>query len=300
MTQPTDPRLPQDVERVIAEALLREDPDMAGTMSRVAPRFRTWAKSETLRTVVIRQVGNWTQRISELFLPNANLIQTLAIDLPSTLCEEELLHIQRLLQAAERVRHLAVGWPIWQHFAFACGSLQLKSLCLIWDGACQTPSPSLRLLQHPSSLRNLAIYAPPRPTHIDTRYSSWAQFHLPATIMKDFPNLASLAYAARSQLPDIWGCTGRTESRIVMHTWTLSGSNLTNVYETAMEAAATHGDNHREFSTAYLRCSREVLVDWLRKLEGRPDSWPSLTYEWSTRGARRPTEAELLAWFCRN
>ncbi|KAJ7635455.1 hypothetical protein DFH06DRAFT_1336485 [Mycena polygramma] len=299
MSQPTDPRLPQDIERVITEALLHEDSDMAGTMSRVAPRFRTWAKSETLRTVVVREVENWTQRISELFLPNAHLIQTLAIDMPSTLYEEELLHIQRLLQAAERVRHLAVGWPIWQHFAFACGSLQLESLCLIWDGACQMPSPYLSHLQHPASLRNLAIYAPPRPTLVDARYCSWAQISLPASLMEDFPNLASLAYAARTQLPDIWGCKGDTESKIVMHTWTQSGSNLTNVYDTAVETAAIHGDNYREFSTAYLRCSREVLIDWLGKLERR-DSWPSLTSDWITRGARRTTEAELLAWFCRN
>ncbi|KAJ7663326.1 hypothetical protein DFH06DRAFT_1128651 [Mycena polygramma] len=266
MTDPTDPRLPQDIERVITEVLVNDHLDMAGTMSLVAARFRTWhsaarAKSETLRTVVIRHREHWTQRISDLFLPNAHLIQILVIDLPSTLSEEELLHIQRLLQGAEKVKHLAVGWHIWEHFV-ECGFLQLESLCLIWDEARQMDSPHLGHLQHPSLLRNVTIYAPPRPISVDARNSAWAQFNLPATILDDFPNLASLTYAARNEVPDSWGCEWDTEGKTVVHTWTMGVRTASKGFKLAGEA---------EFSTVYFDCSNEVLRDWLRRREGRRD-----------------------------
>ncbi|KAJ7663323.1 hypothetical protein DFH06DRAFT_1324795 [Mycena polygramma] len=264
MTETTDPRLPQDIERVITEVVLNDHSDMAGTMSLVAARFRTWAKSEALRTVVIRQREHWIQRISDLFLPNAHLIQILVIDLPSTLFEEELLHIQRLLQGAEKVKHLAVGWHIWEHFV-ECGFLQLESLCLMWDETRQMVAPSLGHLQHPSALRDLTIYAPPRPTCIDARNPSWARFHLPVTLSEDFPDLGSLTYAARNEVPDSWGCEWDTEGKIVVHTWKMRLGTTCKAFKLAGEA---------EFSTVYFHCSSEVLREWLRRREreGRKNS----------------------------
>ncbi|KAF9041978.1 hypothetical protein BDZ89DRAFT_1060024, partial [Hymenopellis radicata] len=276
VSSPTERRFPEDIERAINDALLKDldARDMRATMSLVAFRFHEWTKRIVFSTVVIRRRNNWTQRISELLVPNASSIRILALNLRSiegTLSDYELSHIRRLLEAAEGVRHLAVRWNLWARLSREFGSLQLKSLYLIWDGTHPARAPSLKDLQHPALLTDLTIYAPPDPEN-PTPFRSIGELFLPRT--DHCTKLAYVTYAAdRMPIPSVgWLCD------IIP---TLSGAMYVLVdipakyldEEEEDELVKDDKEMFLNFSTAYLPFSSQVLGEWVAKVEGRPASW---------------------------
>ncbi|KAJ7663313.1 hypothetical protein DFH06DRAFT_1395524, partial [Mycena polygramma] len=249
---------PDDIERLITDMLLDDRVEMWGTMSLVALRFRAWTKSRVFRTVVVALRDDWTKRISELFLPNANHIRILAIDLPSTrgrLSNEESTLILRLLQASDGVQHLAVSWHLWEDFSSECGRLKIESLYLIWDGAYGIPPLTLDNLQHPLTLKDITMYAPP-----DLKGPGSALwFFLPETITEEYcPNLAFLTYAVSEQPIDIevFG----PDLRGVM--WVL-------VDRPTKRLGIQESDLLWMHKSRYLASSGTVLGEWLAKMEGR-------------------------------
>ncbi|KAJ7670230.1 hypothetical protein B0H17DRAFT_1086127 [Mycena rosella] len=263
------PRFPEDIERAINDALLHDARDMCGTMSLVASRFYAWTKPITFRTVVVRRHDDWTKRISNLLLPNAGFIRALAIDLPSPrLSDDELSHIRQLLEASQRVRHLAVGWNVWARFYPECGSLQLESLYLIWDRAHPASPPSLKHLQHPAELKDLTIYAPPDPRN-PTPFRPWGELFLPATA--HCPNLAYVTYAAdRTPVPTVGSlCEDLSNLQGAMFVLVDIPDKFVNE-ESEDELLKDDKEAYPNFSTAYLCHSSQVLGEWLAKIEGRP------------------------------
>ncbi|KAJ7635454.1 hypothetical protein DFH06DRAFT_1336484 [Mycena polygramma] len=267
-----DPAFPEDIERHITELLLDNVGDMWRVMSCVAFRFRVWTKPTMFRT---------------LFLRNANFIQILAIDLPSTrgnLSDAGLTQISQLLQASEGVRHLAVSWHIWEHFASECGRLKIGSVYLIWDGTHDLSEPPLDKIQHPLSLTEFTMYAPPANT---TRVD-W--FYFPVTITEDFPNLVRLTYAVSEQ-PDIHGYGEYLEG--VM--WVLVDRPTKRLDSSTTEFIWQLKVEYLNYFTAYLRCPNQVLGEWLAKMEGRrsvlehpPPRDPDQPYP--------PTNGDIMDW----
>ncbi|KAJ7109593.1 hypothetical protein C8R43DRAFT_1161708 [Mycena crocata] len=263
------PVFPEDIEQAIILVLLHDVREMCGIVSLVASRFYAWTKPVTFHTIVIRPRKDWAKRISELLLPNASLIRALAIDLPSTrdrLSEEELSHIQRLLDSSGGVRHLAVVWNIWIRFPRECGSLELESLYLIWDGAHPVRLPSLDCLKHPSKLKDLTFYAPP-DLHDPTPFCSWGEFFLPET--DHCANLAYVAYAADRPVPMVgYLCEKIPGVKGVMFVLV----DMPEKYSSAAEENGTVRDDLALcaiFSTAYVRFSGQLVGEWLGKIEGR-------------------------------
>ncbi|KAJ6571239.1 hypothetical protein B0H19DRAFT_658519 [Mycena capillaripes] len=259
------PTFPEDVERIITEALLENATNMSGTMALVAPRFRVWCKPTIFSTVVVRRRDNWMERIGGLFLPNASFIRVLAIDLPGTrnlLSPEELSRIRRFLHAAKRVLHLAVVWHIWEQFGADWGVLQLRSLYLIWDGAFGISSPSLANLQHPAKLTDITIYAPVELEAPST--GPFADFCLPGTILEDCINLACLTYAS-NRPPFDFGNLSEDIARVM---WVLVDSSERFLSLASEEMVSMDQQVHPNFFTAHMRFSHEVLGHWLAKMEG--------------------------------
>ncbi|KAJ6597031.1 hypothetical protein DFH09DRAFT_109596 [Mycena vulgaris] len=264
------PTFPEDIEQAINDVLLKDARDMCGTMSLVASRFHAWTKPITFRSVVVHRHNNWTTRISDLLLPNASFIRVLAIDLPFTrgqLSDEELSHIRRLLEASGRVRHLAVTWNIWAHFHLECGFLQLESLYLIWDKFHPISPPSLKHLQHPSTLKDLTVYAPP-DLHNPTPFRPWGDLFLPET--DHCPNLAYVTYAAdRTPIPTVGtlceDLPGLKGAMFVLVDMPEKYMNEEEEDEMVKDDKALYAN----FSTAYARFSRQLLGEWLAKIEGR-------------------------------
>ncbi|KAJ7429806.1 hypothetical protein B0H11DRAFT_2211870 [Mycena galericulata] len=165
------------------------------TMLLVASRFHAWIKP-------IMFHKNWMQRISNCLLPNANFIRILVLDMPfaqgkerDRLPAEEQSLIWKLLEASGRVRYLAVTWNIRAHLERECGALRLESLYLIWDVVHNIDPPSLHHLQHPATLKDLAIYAP-GDVHYSDEWQTFGKNYLPATIQ--CANLAYVSYEAYS------------------------------------------------------------------------------------------------------
>lgn len=227
-------------------------------------------KPTTFRTVIVRRNDNWTKRISELLLPNASFIRTLAIDLPLTrghLSDEELSHLRRLLEASERVTHLAVVWNIWAHFPRECGALKLESLYLIWDRAHQISPPSLKNLQHPAALKQLTVYAPPDLRNA-TPFRPWGELYLPGTA--HCVDLDYVTYAAdRTPIPTV-GSLCEDAPGIKGAMFVLVDIPEEYVTEDAEdELLKEDREVYPNFSTAYVRFSSQVLGEWLAKIEGR-------------------------------
>ncbi|KAJ6564117.1 hypothetical protein B0H19DRAFT_1258616 [Mycena capillaripes] len=181
------PSFPEDIERTITEVVYDDARNMAGTMSLVASRFHAWTKPLTFHTVIVRRHDNWMQTTSDCVLPNASFIRVLVLDLPFTQDEvrlqssaEELSIIRRLLEACGRVSHLAVTWNIWAHLERECGVLELKSLCLVWDGefSRRIDAPSFLHLRNRTALQDLTVSAPADLEH-PTPFRSRGQLDLP-------------------------------------------------------------------------------------------------------------------------
>ncbi|KAJ7652347.1 hypothetical protein DFH06DRAFT_1299589 [Mycena polygramma] len=303
MSHSPEPWFPEVIEQIITEMLLDKEKDMAGTMSRVALRFYIWwvkyylrcsalivelfrSKPKSLHTVVVHHRQDWTKRVSEFFIPNAGFIQILGLDLPSTrgrLTNDELLLIQRLLQASEGVTHLAVSWHIWEHFASECGSMHLQSLYLIWDGAYNIPPPSSEHLEHRSTLRDITIYAPPQ---LDGSEWPWAETYTLATIIEECPNITHVAYATSRHVPDVgFYSLGESDSDggpQVM--WALVDSSAKFLDYPAEKEIFEDEALYPNFSTSYLRFSSEVLREWLAKMEGKPGVLDACSAAWTGRG----------------
>ncbi|KAJ7725225.1 hypothetical protein DFH07DRAFT_783058 [Mycena maculata] len=237
----TEPTFPEDIERTINEVVLNDTRDMCGTMSLVASRFHAWTKPIMFHTVIVRPRKNSLQRISESLLPNTNLIRILVLDLDPGLSAEESSYIRRLLECSHQVRHLAVTWNIWVEFERECGALQLQSLYLFWDGDTDSPRPFLRHLQYPSALKDFTVYAPDRLGRPGARFRE-PFFYLPP-MTQDF-HLRTVMFVH----VDV------EEEECV---------TLVKVIRQQMQ-------QNPNFSTAYLRFSSQVLVEWVAKMEGRP------------------------------
>ncbi|KAJ7268334.1 hypothetical protein C8J57DRAFT_1612279, partial [Mycena rebaudengoi] len=176
-----EPAFPEDIERIITDALLDDTRDMCGTMSLVASRFNIWARVFMVHTVVVRRRKNWKLRIREVALPNARCIRILVLNLPHIvgrvrrqLPDVELSLIRELLKASADVRHLS-------------------SLYLIWDGVWHIAPPSLRHLQHPEALLDLTVAAPPELNN-QTPFNRFGQRCIP--MIRHCVNLAYLTYAS--------------------------------------------------------------------------------------------------------
>ncbi|KAJ7635449.1 hypothetical protein DFH06DRAFT_1303013 [Mycena polygramma] len=264
MAPEVEPMFPEDIERLITEMLLDNGVEMWGTMSLVAMRFRAWTKHRILRTVVVALRDDWTKRISELFLPNANLIRILAIDLPSTrgrLSNEQSTLIRRLLRASDGVQHLGISWHLWEDFSSECGRLKIESLYLIWDGAYGVPPLTLDNLQHPLTLKDITMYAPP-----DLKGPGSALwFFLPETITEDCPNLAFLTYAVSEQPIDI-DCFGSDLEGVM---WVLVDTPTKRLDTVNMDMLWMGKYDCPNYSSRYLSFSSQVLGEWLAKMEGR-------------------------------
>ncbi|KAJ7174541.1 hypothetical protein C8R46DRAFT_1252184 [Mycena filopes] len=266
------PVFPQDIERTINEVLLKETRGMCGVMSLVASRFYAWTIPITFHTVIVHPHKNWMQRINEYLLPNANLIHVLVLALPNTVghreraqfSDKEVAAIAQLLQAAERVKHLAVTWNIWAHLEHACGTIPVESLYLMWDGVLYVDPPNLGNLQHPSALKDLTFHA---PHNLGLRgcssFGMWkTRNYCPQT--RHCPNLAYVAYATASATPigvRGFGLTGFMFVRV--------GSRVLTAEE---ESKRIKEEKERDpiFSTAYVGSTRELLEEWVAKVEGQP------------------------------
>ncbi|KAJ7631568.1 hypothetical protein DFH06DRAFT_1128611 [Mycena polygramma] len=278
---------PEDIEYTINQLLLEDAADMWTTMSRLASRFRTWTTPAMLRTVVIRLRDDWAKRIDDFFLPHARFIEVLAIDLPATrgfLSGEELSCIRRLLRGSECVRHLAVSWHIWEQLASECGSLQLVSLYLIWDGAYDILPPSMNGSEYRAPLTDITIYAPPQ---LETRWADlgWAEFYLPGTIMEDLPKLTHMTYATSREVPTL--VDFYKEDIVVM--WVLVDSPTRFLRDTVENQIQIDMQLHPNASTSYLRSSSEILGQWLAKMEGNPSVLDASSPGWIGRGEWNPS-----------
>ncbi|KAJ7603621.1 hypothetical protein DFH06DRAFT_1256344 [Mycena polygramma] len=262
------PAFPEDIERHINEVLLKRTPNMCGIMSLVTSRFNTWTKPIAFHTVVIRPQHKWMQRIRDSLLPNASFIRILVLDLPFTQDQtriqpsEEFSFIRRLLEVSGRVKHLAVTWNIWTLLKRECGALRLESLYLMWDGALNIEGPSLRNLGHPSTLEDLAVYAPPsiwrsRPP------KKYGMDLLPATTQCG--NLAYVTYV--SDRRPAAGMEWLEVKGIMLVILCTTGSYWQRDSEerwiTTTRAECPH------LSTACMRSPDEVLGEWVSKMEGR-------------------------------
>ncbi|KAJ7261435.1 hypothetical protein C8J57DRAFT_1634386 [Mycena rebaudengoi] len=236
-------------------------------MSLVALRFYTWTKPVRFRIAVVRRNENWMHRVSGCLLPNATFIQLLVLDMPfrvgwnrSNIPEEELVLIGGLLEASNRVRHLAVTWNIWETLERECCSLRLESLYLVWDGAFNIDVPSLCLLQHPSTLEDLTVYA---PAELDdpTPFRSWGERHLPKTTQ--CINLAYVTYAA-DRMPYPHVCYVHLKGSMLV----LVGR--TEPYEDEKSWIERSREIYPNYSTVKcVRYSSQVLVEWVAKMEGQ-------------------------------
>ncbi|KAJ7100968.1 hypothetical protein B0H15DRAFT_796626 [Mycena belliarum] len=232
-------------------------------MSLVAARFHSWTKPLAFRTVRIHRSNNWTQRINNWLLPNADFIRTLVLDLPLTqdgyrseVPAEELAILRALLEAAGGVRHLAVTWNIWAYLQSECSALQLRRLYLIWDGAYKISAPSLKSLQYPDALVDLTFCAPTGLEYEELWYPL-GEYLLPA--IGHCANLAYATYAANS-IPDGFVSLGVKGAMIVL-------LGRTEPYE--------HDTSYMKYR-AYPHCSvvcvqnrYQVLEEWVAKMEGR-------------------------------
>ncbi|KAJ7088481.1 hypothetical protein B0H15DRAFT_1022485 [Mycena belliarum] len=266
--------LPEDIERTITELLLYDAKDMCGTMALVASRFNAWTKPVAFGTSVVRVHDNWTARLSEVLLPNARFIQRLAIMVPfertdrSRLPDDEVAHIERLLEASTHVRHLAVLWSVWARLPQQCGSMHLKSLYLKWDWFCRVPPPSLNNLQYPGDLEDLTVYAP--ADHMNP-----ASCPLLGTLY--VPNvahctrLAYVTYAANTPTGMLVSFCEEPKIKGVMFV-------LVDIPEELLTEDKDDGmwrNDEKEwpnFSAVYLRYTYQVLAEWLAKMEGRPSA----------------------------
>ncbi|KAJ7174531.1 hypothetical protein C8R46DRAFT_1189296 [Mycena filopes] len=273
-----EPVFPPDVERTVNEVLLKETRGMCTAMSLVASRFYAWTKPIMFHTVIVRPHKNWVERVNDWLLPNANLIHVLVLDLPNVtegkfgdghrerFSAEETTAIRRLLHAAGgHVKHFAVTWNIWAHLEGECGAIPVESLYLIWDRAMYVGGPSLRNLQHPLVLKDLTVYA---PRDLGLRGYSVSMFrqstenYCPHT--RHCPNLAYVTYAAHS-------AEGVNERG-----WGLKGSMFVHVgsrfltAEEESERIKEEKERYPNFSTAYVGSLRELLEEWVAKVEGRP------------------------------
>ncbi|KAJ7480901.1 hypothetical protein FB451DRAFT_1238714 [Mycena latifolia] len=267
------PTFPEDIERAINEEVLNNYRDMCGTVSLVASRFREWTKPVTFHTVVLRPHNNWMERIRDVFLPNASFIRCLAItvrQIQGPLSDEELTYVRRLLEASNHVKHFAVVWSIWAHHHRECGALQLESLYLIWDKKHHIPPPSLKNLQHPSTLNDLTVDAPADLNNMIT-WRPWGELYIPDT--RQCVNLAYVTYAANtlpggsltffcddSEFPAIRG---------VMFVLVDIPEKLKNEAQDS-ELMKDEEEFYPNFSTTYLPNSWQLLNEWLEKMEGRP------------------------------
>ncbi|KAJ7108181.1 hypothetical protein C8R44DRAFT_884944 [Mycena epipterygia] len=238
-------------------------------MSLVASRFHAWTKAIRFHTVVVRRHDNYdlTQRINDLLLPNTHFIRVLALDLRGPLSDAELSHIRRLLDASKYVKHLAVGWNIWAHFALDCGALYLESIYLMWEGAYDVLPPSLQHLQHPAALRDLTVYAPP-DLHNPTPFRAWGFLFLPATT--HCANLTCVTYAAdRTPIPTVGSlCEDLPGIKGAMFVLVGIPEEYANA-EYEDELVKEDKEVYPKFCTAYLRLSGQVLGEWVKKVEGR-------------------------------
>ncbi|KAJ7088495.1 hypothetical protein B0H15DRAFT_841505, partial [Mycena belliarum] len=265
--------LPEDIERHITEVLLYEAREMCGTMALVAFRFNAWTKPLAFGTVVVRMRKNWTARLSEILLPNARFIQRLAIMVPfertdrSRLPDDEVAHIERLLEASTHVRHLAVLWSVWARLPQQCGSMHLKSIYLKWDWFCRIPPPSLNNLQYPGDLEDLTVFAP-----ADNMYpGSWRfEGNLYVPKVTHCTRLAYVTYAADTPTGMLVSFCEKPNIKGVMFV-------LVNIPERLM--TDTDDERWREdenywptFSAVYLPDSNQLLDEWLAKMEGRPSA----------------------------
>ncbi|KAJ7126655.1 hypothetical protein C8R46DRAFT_1237333 [Mycena filopes] len=267
---PSQPVFPTDLERVILEVLLKDTREMCGTMSLVASRFHTWARPFIFGTVILRRRNDWMERIREWILPNASLIHILVLNLPFNhgprrreFPEEELLSVQRLLEAAKGVKHLAVTWNIWAYLERDCGGLELESLFLVWDGAVAQDmrAPTLEQLQHPEALEDLVVSAP-GDLESDGKFRRRGNLYFPAT--RATTNLAYATYVARrNTIPVVMARKAAMAVRV----------GLVEAHREEDEEDGSpirrHKDRHRNFSTAYVGTWGEVLTAWVAKMEGR-------------------------------
>ncbi|KAJ7172175.1 hypothetical protein C8R46DRAFT_1085020 [Mycena filopes] len=275
MAGPTtlEPVLTEDMERTVNEVLLKETRGMCGVMSLVASRFYTWTKPITFHTVIVRPRKNWVQRINDCLLPNAHLIHVLVLDLPNIVgketrarfSDEEVAAIARLLRAAERVKHLVVTWNIWAHLEHECGAIPVESLYLMWDGAMYVDRPDLNNLQYPSSLQDLTVYAHrnlgQRGFSLFSQLSS-TQNYCPQT--SHCTNLAYVAYATDSATGVKVGGFGLKGSMFIR-----VGSTFLTAEEED-ERIKEEKERYPDFSTAYVGSRKELLAEWVAKVEGRP------------------------------
>ncbi|KAJ7758462.1 hypothetical protein DFH07DRAFT_772471 [Mycena maculata] len=247
------PTFPQDIERAINEVLLSDTRDMCSTMSLVALRFSVcWDY-------------DWMRRIQDCFLPNAGLIRILVLDLAfsqrfvrSQLTEDQFSLVRQLLEASERVRHLAVTWNIWAHLQRKCGALRLQSLYLIWDNAWDVQPPTLEHLQHPSTLEDLTLYTP-HDLCDPHGFRPFGRLYLPATT--HCVNLAYVTYAADRMAGSF------AHARLKGAILALVGAE--ELDEWAIESIWRERRQYPVFSTVDIPSTEELLKEWVAKMEGR-------------------------------
>ncbi|KAJ7438363.1 hypothetical protein FB451DRAFT_1303831, partial [Mycena latifolia] len=151
---------------------------------------------------------------------------------------------------------------IWAHHHRECGALQLESLYLIWDKKHHIPPPSLKNLQHPSTLNDLTVDAPADLNNMIT-WRPWGELYIPDT--RQCVNLAYVTYAANtlpggsltffcddSEFPAIRGVMFKLKNEA-------QDSELMKDEE----------EFYPNFSTTYLPNSWQLLNE-LEKMEGRP------------------------------
>ncbi|KAJ7101485.1 hypothetical protein B0H15DRAFT_796268 [Mycena belliarum] len=259
------PAFPEDIERTINEVLLRDSRAMCGTMSLVASRFNIWTKPIALHTVMVHRRNNWMERIIDWLLPNAAFVRILVLDMPSLqgrkripLPAEELALIRRLLEASERVAHLAVTWNIWSDLQQECGALRLESLYLIWDHAYYIPVPSLAYLQYPTALRDLTISAPPDLGN-PKPYCAWGEDYLPR--IDHCSNLAYLTYAS-------------SRRAIPLHCYTVKQCTIVLVgsmglHKEDIDTMQWYIETWPIYFLQGMQDWHQMLGEWVAKMEGR-------------------------------
>ncbi|KAJ6471626.1 hypothetical protein C8R47DRAFT_1200151 [Mycena vitilis] len=276
------PSLPKDLERALTEVVLSECREMCGTMSLVAYRFYAWTQAFKFGVVVVRPHDDWMQRVRDCFLPNANFIRTLVLDLPRTndtdrcrLSDQESSLLQKLLSACGRLRHLAVTWNIWAELQHECCALQLQSLYLIWDSASNVDAPSLDALQYPAALKDLTFSAPGELRDPPIRGFANCIFRLQSTASRPVTdrldsslhcvNLAYTTYASdRMPCPNIRNVN--REHTILL----LIGADDEDMW---INSDKRRYPNH---STGFLQSWERVLVEWVAKMEGRESLYTAL------------------------
>ncbi|KAJ7608716.1 hypothetical protein FB45DRAFT_1128459 [Roridomyces roridus] len=265
MASNSEPIFPEDVERLIHEAVMNNSREMRGTMALVASKFHAWTKPFLYHTVVILSKDNWPQRVHEFLIPNASFIRTLALSAPLAEFQDEISHIHALVEAALGVRSLAVPWRIWARLHREFGFLQLKNIYLIWDYNA-TSVPTLNSLRHPSALKQLTIYAPADLRNPLISFRPWGELYLPDT--SRCTNLEYVAYAAdRTPVPSIgYLCEDIPSLKAAVFV-------LVNVPEPRQgeEDGLVMEDKevYPNFSTVWIERSGMVFWEWLARAEGR-------------------------------